>query len=314
MDKKGIVLFFIAVIFLLPAATLAERKEMTPTGLLKAIDQRSQELDKQAKELTLKEQRLRILEQEVSEKLEKIKLVRKEMKRSEAEAKKRADTMEKKQEVPQADKSMGIKEEARKEEERQGREAKTRAVASKEEATKEEPAEENEGVPKKAPVKSKAEAKRDLVKKKTEAAKARAAQKRAKAKADAEKKRNQKAGEQPPAAEGAEEDNVPPPEEKPVDLAAVEKKERDRKALQDRRFKDLATIYDKMPPQEAALRLQNMNDVFSLEIIPRMKKKQSAKVLSLMDPVVAVRLTEKIGMGDSLAPAPPATRPPTPKR
>ena len=106
--------------------------------------------------------------------------------------------------------------------------------------------------------------------------------------------------EAPVSDENAEPDAAPP--EEPEDMAAIKKKEAARKALEEKRFSDLAKIYDKMPPQEAGLRLQNMHEVTALEIIPRMNKKRAAKVLASMDPVVAVRYTERIGMGGPFFP------------
>lgn len=73
-------------------------------------------------------------------------------------------------------------------------------------------------------------------------------------------------------------------------------KEEERKAMQTQQFAKLAKIYETMPPEDSALRLQNMKEEFALLIIPLMKDKKAAKVLSAMDPIVAARYTEKMGM------------------
>ena len=76
----------------------------------------------------------------------------------------------------------------------------------------------------------------------------------------------------------------------------LRRKEEERRALQAQQFSKLARLYDGMPPEDAALRLQNMRDEFALAIIPLMKPKKASKVLSVMDPIVAVKFTEKMGM------------------
>lgn len=73
-------------------------------------------------------------------------------------------------------------------------------------------------------------------------------------------------------------------------------KEEERKAMQTQQFAKLAKIYETMPPEDSALRLQNMKEEFALLIIPLMKDKKAAKVLSAMDPIVAAKYTEKMGM------------------
>ncbi len=78
--------------------------------------------------------------------------------------------------------------------------------------------------------------------------------------------------------------------------ALLRTKEEERKALQMQQFAKLAKIYESMPPEDAALRLQNMKDEFALLIIPMIKDKKAAKVLAAMDPIVAAKYTEKMGM------------------
>ncbi|MBI3358687.1 MAG: hypothetical protein HY201_01055 [Nitrospirae bacterium] len=214
------ILFFIVLAsFLLPLAGVVfpfaqaeeEKKEKTPMSMLRAIEQRNTELDQKAKQLELKEYRLRILEQEVSENLKKTKDLRDDMAKIRAE-----------QKAADAKRAADAKADAARKEE-----AKKGAVVA-DQGTAEE--------------------------------KARAIQK-------------------------AEEEE-----------ALLRKKEEERKALQTQQFAKLAKIYETMPPEDAALRLQNMKDDFALAIIPLMKDKKAAKVLGVMDPIVAAKFTEQMAM------------------
>jgi len=73
-------------------------------------------------------------------------------------------------------------------------------------------------------------------------------------------------------------------------------KEEERRAVQAQQFGKLAKIYEVMSPEDAAIRLQNMKDEFALAIIPLIKPKKSSKILAAMDPIVAAKFTEKMGM------------------
>jgi len=295
MDNKRSCLAIFLIVSLLPIVAWAKQDESTPTTLLRAIEQRNEELDRKSKNLLLKEQRMRILEEEVTEKLNQIKKTREEIRKKEAAEKKLAEEVKKKAMA----KTKAAKESAAKAKAAQDRSdarVKTKTTQDKADA---------ELAQAKADL---AQAKADLAQAKADAAAAKAdprtrsnaQQGRGKARPKSQPKGSGvKAAE---AAEAADEEMDMAPLEEQEKLAAINKKEASRKALEEKRFKELAKIYDKMPPQEAGLRLQNMHEIIALEIIPRMNKKKSAKALASMDPVVAVRYTERLGMGGPFFP------------
>jgi flagellar motility protein MotE (MotC chaperone) len=197
--------------------------------MLRAIEQRNTELDQKAKQLALKEYRLRILEQEVSENLKKTKGFRDEM------AKMRAE-----QKAAEAKREADLKAAARAAEVKRLAEERVAAVRKEEE------------------------------------------KKAAKAALVVDQRTSE---ERALAAKKVEEEEE-----------LLRQKEEERKALQTQQFSKLAKIYETMPAEDAALRLQNMKDDFALAIIPLMKDKKASKVLSVMDPIVAAKYTEKMGM------------------
>ncbi len=239
--KRSVCFVIILGIFLAPICVHAGKPDETPLGLLHAIKQRNEELDKRAKELSLKEQRLRILEQEVTEKLKKISETREEVKKREA-----------------SEMALAAK-----------RAAEEKAIAAKKEAAD----------------KTIAEAER--MKKEAEEKAVAAADK-------AKRGAGKKGASPPPLKKGVAGKTVSLEEEDNVDPELAQK-EADRKQVQDGRFSNLAKVYESMPPEEAALRLQNMKEAYAMEILPRMKVKKAAKVLSAMDPVVAAKYSEKMG-------------------
>jgi flagellar motility protein MotE (MotC chaperone) len=245
-------LIFLMGVFLSSHVEAEEAKKeepvKTPVSMLRAIEQRNTELDEKAKQLELKNYRLRILEQEVSENLKKTKGLRDEMAKIRA-AQKAADDK---------------------------READAKAAEAKKIADA-----------KAAEAKKMADAKA--------AAKAAEAKKMADAKAFAVRQEIEKKTalvidksteeERALARKMAEEEDE-----------LLRKKEEERRALQAQQFAKLAKIYETMPPEDSALRLQNMKNEFALAILPLMKEKKAAKVLAAMDPIVAARYTEQMGM------------------
>ena len=241
--------------FLLPLPVCAEETEKegkgtekTPVGMLRAIEQRNTELDQKAKQLELKEYRLRILEQEVSENLKKTKKFRDDMANIRAEQKAA---------------------EAKREADAKAAEAKRLADAKAAEAKRlaDEKAAAKAAAARKLAEEGVAAIRREETRRAAVAFDKRAAEEKALL-----------------AKKAEEEDEL------------LRKKEEERKALQTQQFAKLAKIYETMSPEDAALRLQNMKDEFALAIIPLMKDKKSARVLAAMDPIVAAKFTEKMGM------------------
>ncbi|GAB4337323.1 MAG: hypothetical protein Kow0037_19930 [Calditrichia bacterium] len=58
--------------------------------------------------------------------------------------------------------------------------------------------------------------------------------------------------------------------------------------------KEIAKIYENMPPQEAANLLTGLGTDAAAEILAKMKKRQAAKVLAAMEPQTAVEVSKKI--------------------
>jgi flagellar motility protein MotE (MotC chaperone) len=237
-----IFIFLFGVFFPLALSAEEEKKKKkeeevkTPASMLRAIEQRNTELDQKAKQLELKEYRLRILEQEVSESLKKTKGLRDEM------AKIRA-----------AQKAADVK-----------REAEAKAAAA-----------------------------RRLADEKAAAAKKLADEKAALMKKEEEKKAVAISDQKSDAEREAALKKMEEEEE------LLRKKEEERRALQAQQFAKLAKLYEGMAPEDAAIRLQNMKDEFALAIIPLMKPKKASIVLAVMDPIVAVKFTEKMGMQEA---------------
>ena len=317
MDNKrsSLAVFLMGVLLLLPVVAWTKQDESTPTTLLRAIEQRSKELDQKSKNLSLKEQRMRILEAEVTEKLNQIKKTREEIKRKEAAEKKIAED---------AKKEALAKGKASEESASKAKAAQAKADARLKAKTTQDKADAQANAELAQAKAEAAQAKADLAQAKADAAEARAEaaqaggevsakEKAAQARADARTRSNaqREKGKARPASKGVKAAEAAVVADEEIDkaaleeqekLAAINKLEASRKAIEDKRFKELAKIYDKMPPQEAGLRLQNMHEIIALEIIPRMNKKKSAKALASMDPVVAVRYTERLGMGGPFFP------------
>jgi hypothetical protein len=282
MFKQRCILFFILFLFFLPVSEWgvrplqAEKQDETPTGLLKAIRQRNDELDKRARELSLKEQRLRILEQEITEKLKKITQLRDEAKQKEDSEKALA--------AQRAEEDRALIEK---------KAALERAIAIARAET--------EDRVKKETAKRAADKMKKMEEEKAEAVAEKENQAEEKTAASRKRKKGSDIDLDDPSSKSSKrtvdkvEAHGGTDLEGDLDDPELMKKEADRKSLQDTRFANLAKVYEIMPPEEAALRLQNMKQAYAMEIIPRMKAKKAARVLAMMDPVMAAKYSEKMG-------------------
>ncbi|MFY9270879.1 MAG: hypothetical protein WAO55_14140 [Candidatus Manganitrophaceae bacterium] len=75
---------------------------------------------------------------------------------------------------------------------------------------------------------------------------------------------------------------------------ALEKKETKRKEMEGEQFARLAKMYQAMPPEEAASRMERMEEPLALSLLAKMKEKSAAQILIGMPPAKAAKLTEKL--------------------
>ncbi len=71
-------------------------------------------------------------------------------------------------------------------------------------------------------------------------------------------------------------------------------KKTSRKPQENRKAKEVAKIYEKMDPVEAAKILSGLKPDLAVAIIAAMKKRQAAKVLAQMEPQLAVTISRKL--------------------
>jgi len=75
---------------------------------------------------------------------------------------------------------------------------------------------------------------------------------------------------------------------------AIEDKELELGSTQEQHLAILAKTYSKMPPDDAAARLERMDETLAVEILRRNKEKTVAKILAGIHPVRAARITERL--------------------
>jgi len=56
--------------------------------------------------------------------------------------------------------------------------------------------------------------------------------------------------------------------------------------------KEMAEIYENMPPPEAAMIISNLKNDVAISVISKMKKRQAAKVMAAMEPFKAIELSQ----------------------
>lgn len=57
----------------------------------------------------------------------------------------------------------------------------------------------------------------------------------------------------------------------------------------------LAKVYESMPPEEAALRIEKLNKDLAVKLLKTMKEKTAGKILAFVDPAKAAELTQAFG-------------------
>ncbi|MBI3600463.1 MAG: hypothetical protein HY097_07460 [Nitrospinae bacterium] len=67
-----------------------------------------------------------------------------------------------------------------------------------------------------------------------------------------------------------------------------------RKDLEEKSINHLVKVYSTMPPAEAAAQIEKLDRDITIQILSRMKGKSAAKILSNINPAVAVQISEQI--------------------
>jgi flagellar motility protein MotE (MotC chaperone) len=80
----------------------------------------------------------------------------------------------------------------------------------------------------------------------------------------------------------------PPPKPDELDKQAARLKEREANVQQ------LARVFEKMKPPEAAKVVPQMEEDLAVEVLARLKERQAAKILGGIDPELAGRLSKKL--------------------
>jgi flagellar motility protein MotE (MotC chaperone) len=75
---------------------------------------------------------------------------------------------------------------------------------------------------------------------------------------------------------------------------ALEEKEKKRKETEEKQVGRLAKMYEAMPPEEAAARIDKMNETLALTLLGKIKEKSAAQILAGLSPAKAAQLTEKL--------------------
>lgn len=75
----------------------------------------------------------------------------------------------------------------------------------------------------------------------------------------------------------------------------LEKVLSDLEVARDNGLKNLAKIYENMPPEEAATRLERLNKDIAINLIKVMNTRTAGKILGFVDPAKAAELTVMIG-------------------
>ncbi len=76
-------------------------------------------------------------------------------------------------------------------------------------------------------------------------------------------------------------------------LKEIEERQKQLDQAQEEKLVTLAKTYAAMPPEEAAIRIEQMEESLALNILARSKPKIAAKFLSGMSPAKATKLTQK---------------------
>ncbi len=69
----------------------------------------------------------------------------------------------------------------------------------------------------------------------------------------------------------------------------------DIKSAKESNMKDIAKIYENMPAEEAATRLEQLEDDLAVRLLKSMNSRIAGKVLAFVEPAKAAKLTEVLG-------------------
>jgi flagellar motility protein MotE (MotC chaperone) len=67
-----------------------------------------------------------------------------------------------------------------------------------------------------------------------------------------------------------------------------------RKDLEEKSINQLVKVYSAMPPAEAASQFERLDRDITIQILSRMKGKSAAKILSNINPAIAVQISEQL--------------------
>lgn len=67
-----------------------------------------------------------------------------------------------------------------------------------------------------------------------------------------------------------------------------------RKDLEEKSINHLVKVYSSMPPAEAAAQLERLDREITIHVLSRMKGKSAAKILSNINPAIAVQISEQL--------------------
>ncbi len=67
-----------------------------------------------------------------------------------------------------------------------------------------------------------------------------------------------------------------------------------RKDLEEKSINHLVKVYSSMPPAEAAAQLERLDRDITIHVLSRMKGKSAAKILSNVNPAIAVQISEQL--------------------
>lgn len=75
---------------------------------------------------------------------------------------------------------------------------------------------------------------------------------------------------------------------------ALEEKEKNKKQEDEKVVGRLAKMYEAMPPEQAAARIEQLDEALALTLLGKIKEKSAAQILTGLNPSKAAKLTEKL--------------------
>jgi len=77
-------------------------------------------------------------------------------------------------------------------------------------------------------------------------------------------------------------------------LQAMEENRKKQQDAESASFKTLVSYYEKIPPENAAVFINQLDEQTATMLLTRMTPRKASSILGILDPAVAVKLTEKI--------------------